>query len=64
VPTWTFGAGGPAELIEQKITWFHGDSDEVSGSPKILVDLREDGVISRRTVAKAMSRLGLRGICP
>ena len=53
------------ERIEQKVVWFHGDSDEVSGSPKILVDLREDGeVISRKTVAKVMRRLGLKGICP
>ena len=54
-----------AEKIEAKIAWFHGESDEVSGSPRILADLREDGeVISRKTVAKAMRRLGLRGICP
>ena len=53
------------EHIEQKITWFHGESDEVSGSPKILADLREDGeIISRKTVAKTMRKLGLRGICP
>lgn len=53
------------ERIEQKVTWFHGESDEVSGSPKLLADLREDGeVISRKTVAKVMRRLGLRGICP
>jgi putative transposase len=54
-----------AERIEAKIAWFHGESDEVSGSPRILVDLREDGeVISRKTVAKSMRRLGLRGVCP
>jgi putative transposase len=54
-----------AERIEAKIAWFHGESDEVSGSPRIVVDLREDGeVISRKTVATAMRRLGLRGICP
>jgi putative transposase len=54
-----------AERIEAKIAWFHGESDEVSGSPRILVDLRADGeVISRKTVAKTMRRLGLRGICP
>jgi len=54
-----------AERIEQKVTWFHGESDEVSGSPRILVDLREDGeTISRKTVAKTMRKLGLRGICP
>jgi putative transposase len=54
-----------AERIEAKIAWYHGESDEVSGSPRILVDLREAGeVISRKTVAKTMRRLGLRGICP
>ena len=54
-----------AEQIEAKIAWFHGDSDEVSGAPRILVDLRGDGeVISRKTVAKAMRKLGLRGIYP
>jgi putative transposase len=54
-----------AEKIEAKIAWFHGESDEVSGAPRILADLREDGeIISRKTVAKAMRKLGLRGICP
>jgi putative transposase len=54
-----------AEQIEAKIAWFHGESDEVSGAPRILADLREDGeVISRKTVAKAMRKLGLRGIYP
>jgi len=54
-----------AERIAQKVSWFHGESDEVSGSPKILADLREDGeIISRKTVAKTMRRLGLRGVCP
>jgi transposase InsO family protein len=54
-----------AEKIEAKIAWFHGESDEVSGAPRILADLREDGeVISRKTVAKTMRKLGLRGICP
>ena len=53
------------ERIEQKVSWFYGESDAVSGSPRILADLREDGeTISRKTVAKAMRRLGLRGICP
>ena len=53
------------ERIEQKVAWFHGESDEVSGSPKILIDLREDGeTVSRKTVAKAMRKLGLKGICP
>ena len=53
------------ERIEQKVSWFHGESDEVSGSPRILADLRADGeIISRKTVAATMRRLGLRGICP
>jgi hypothetical protein len=54
-----------AERIEQKVAWFHGESDEVSGSPKILADLRGDGeIISAKTVAKTMRKLGLRGVCP
>jgi hypothetical protein len=54
-----------AERIEAKVAWFHGDSDEVSGSPRILADLRGDGeVISRKTVAKTMRRLHLVGVCP
>ena len=54
-----------AERIEAKVAWFHGDSDEVSGSPRILADLREDGeVISRKTVAKTMRKLHLVGVCP
>ena len=53
------------ESTEQKVAWFHGDSDEVCGSPRILADLRADGeTISRKTVAKTMQRLGLVGICP
>jgi len=53
------------ERIEAKVVWFHGESDEVSGSPRILMDLREDGeIISRKTVAHAMRRLGLRGVSP
>jgi len=53
------------ERIEAKIAWFHGESDEVSGTPRILADLREDGeIISRKTVAKTMRKLGLRGVCP
>jgi len=54
-----------AERIEAKVAWFHGDSDEVSGSPRILADLRGDGeVISRKTVAKTMRKLHLVGVCP
>lgn len=60
----TVGTGDPGGADRAEITWFHGDSDEVSG-PRILADMREDGeIISRKTVAKTMRRLGLRGICP
>lgn len=42
------------EHIEQKVAWFPGDSDEVSGSPKILADLRDDGeIISARRSRKS-----------
>jgi putative transposase len=51
--------------IDQKIRWFYGQSDEVYGSPRILADLRDDGeIISRKTVAATMRRLGLVGVCP
>src|ERR1035437_10135382 len=54
-----------AERIEAKVACFHGDSDEVSGSPKILADLRGDGeVISRKTDAKTVRKLHLVGVCP
>ena len=43
------------ERIEQKVARFPGDSDEVSGSPKILADLLNDGeIISSETVAKVV----------
>ena len=54
-----------AEVTDQKVSWFHGDSDGVSGSPKILADLRDDGeTISGKTVAETMRKLGLVGVCP
>jgi putative transposase len=47
------------------VSWFHGASDAVYGSPRVLADLRDDGeVISRKTVAQAMRRLGLVGVFP
>ncbi len=66
---WTVRAPSQAEVrrvhIEQKVAFLHGDSDEVYGSPRILADLRADGeIVSRKTVAKTMQRLGLAGICP
>jgi putative transposase len=51
--------------LEAKVSWFFGDSDEVAGSPKILMDLGEDDeTISKKTVAKVMAKLGLKGVCP
>lgn len=51
--------------IEQKVAWFHGASDRTYGAPRILADLREDRErVSRKTIAAAMRRLGLAGICP
>lgn len=46
--SWAVQTGVRRERIEQKITWFHGESDEVFGSPRILADLREDGEIISR----------------
>jgi transposase InsO family protein len=49
----------------RKITKPHQDSDEVYGSPRVLANLRGDGeVVSRKTVAKVMGRLGLWGVYP
>ncbi|WP_168195291.1 IS3 family transposase [Cryobacterium sp. LW097] len=51
--------------IEQRVAFFHGDSDEVYGAPRILADLRADGeVIFRKTVAATMKHLGLAVIRP
>ncbi|MEC5186215.1 transposase InsO family protein, partial [Cryobacterium sp. MP_3.1] len=66
---WIGRAPSPASIrrvrIEQKVAFFHGDSDEVYGTPRILADLRADGeIVSRKTVAATMRRLGLAGICP
>ena len=53
------------ENIEQKVAWFHSESDEVYGAPRLLADFRADGeIISRKTVATTMRRLGLVGISP
>jgi len=66
---WMDRAPSPAairrEHIEQKVAFFHSDSVEVYGPPRALVDLRADGeIISRKTVATTMKRLGLAEICP
>src|SRR5674476_1569140 len=48
-----------AERIEAKVAWFHGDSDEVSGSPKILADLRGDGEVMHTLSLHPPNRRGI-----
>jgi hypothetical protein len=36
------------ERNEQKVTWFHGESDEVSGSPKTMVKLGLKGACPKK----------------
>jgi putative transposase len=53
------------EQIDTKVRGFHEASDQVYGSPRILADLRADGVtILRKTVAASMRRQQLAGISP
>jgi len=65
------GLAGPSPvqqrraLLDAKVKAFHDASDQVYGSPRILADLREDGMaISRKTVAASMRRQRLAGISP
>lgn len=53
------------ERIDQKEARLHGESDEASGSPKILANLLgdEEGIFCK-TTAKVIRWLGLRGIYP
>jgi putative transposase len=60
---------GPREerraKLAEKIKFFHDESDNVNGAPRILADLRDDGeVVSRKTVAKIMRNEGIVGISP
>ncbi len=51
--------------LDRKVLAFHAASDGVYGSPRVLVDLREDGErVSRKSVAASMKRQGLQGISP
>jgi transposase InsO family protein len=51
--------------VDAKVKGFHDASDQVYGSPRILADLRAEGVtISRKTVVASMRRQRLAGISP
>lgn len=60
---------GPARQLREdrkaKILHFHEKSDGTYGSPRITADLRETGdTITRKTVAKIMTDVGIAGISP
>lgn len=51
--------------LDEKILKFWNASDQTYGSPRITIDLRDEGIyVDRKTVAKAMRRLGIEGISP
>ena len=51
--------------LDQKILSFHADSRGTYGSPRITLDLHEDGdTVSENTVASHMAALGIAGISP
>ena len=54
-----------AQVLRERIEVLHEASDGVYGAPRLLADLREEGVVvSGKTVAKAMRASGLRGCAP
>jgi putative transposase len=51
--------------LDQKILTFHADSRGTYGSPRITLDLHEDGeTVAENTVASHMAALGIAGISP
>ncbi|MBS4727452.1 IS3 family transposase [Mycobacterium sp. SM1] len=51
--------------LDAKVATFHAAFDGVSGAPRILADLGDDGeTVSRKTVAASLRRRGLAGISP
>jgi len=51
--------------LDAKILSFHADSRGTYGSPRITLDLREDGDgVSENTVAARMAALGIAGVSP
>ncbi|HEX4015109.1 MAG TPA: IS3 family transposase [Frankiaceae bacterium] len=54
-----------AEVLATRIMALHAGSDGVYGSPRLLAELRAEGVVvSGKTVAKAMRLKGIRGCAP
>jgi len=54
-----------ALALSERLAELHAASDGVYGAPRLLADLREEGVVvSGKTVAKTMRSSGLRGVAP
>jgi putative transposase len=51
--------------LKARILTHHANSDATYGVPRITADLRDEGIlVTRKTVAKAMTELGITGISP